>query len=157
VANAIERFRAAAEAAGIHVEVVRFPEGTKTAADAARAVGCELGQIVKSLVFVADGRPLVALTSGANRADTGRLAELLGAGEVRRATPEEARAATGFAIGGTPPFGYPEAVTQVMDRALLGHAEVWAAAGTPDGVWKVDPKRLLDVTGARVEDFGVPG
>jgi prolyl-tRNA editing enzyme YbaK/EbsC (Cys-tRNA(Pro) deacylase) len=157
MANAIERFRAAAEAAGIDAQVVRFPEGTKTAADAARAVGCEIGQIVKSLVFMADGGPLVALTSGANRADTARLAELLGVREVRRATPEEARAATGFAIGGTPPFGYPETVTQVMDRALLEHPTVWAAAGTPDGVWEVDPRRLLEVTGARVEDFGVRG
>jgi prolyl-tRNA editing enzyme YbaK/EbsC (Cys-tRNA(Pro) deacylase) len=157
MANAIGRFEAAAEAAGLDVEVVRFPQGTKTAADAARAVGCEIGQIVKSLVFMADGRPLVALTSGANRADTGRLAELLGAGEVRRATPEEARAATGFAIGGTPPFGYPAPVTQVMDRTLLEHLTVWAAAGTPDGVWEVDPGRLLEVTGARVEDFGVRG
>jgi len=153
--GAIERFREAAEAAGLDVEVVRFPEGTKTAADAARAVGCEIGQIVKSLVFMADGRPLVALTSGANRADTDRLAVLAGAAEVRRAAPEEARAATGFAIGGTPPFGYPGPVSQFMDRTLLGHAEVWAAAGTPDGVWRVDPARLLEVTGARVEDFGV--
>lgn len=155
--RAIDRFRRAAEELGLAVDVVRFPEGTKTAADAARAVGCDIGQIVKSLVFVADGRPVVALTSGANRADTARLAGLLGTSEVRRASPEEARAATGFAIGGTPPFGYPGEVELVMDRDLLDHAEVWAAAGTPDAVWPADPARLRDVTGARVADFGTPG
>jgi prolyl-tRNA editing enzyme YbaK/EbsC (Cys-tRNA(Pro) deacylase) len=156
-APAVERFTEAATALGIDVEVVRFPEGTKTAADAARAVGCEIGQIVKSLVFMADGRPVVALTSGSNRADTARLAELMGAAEVRRATPDEARAATGFAIGGTPPFGYPGVVEQVIDQDLMDHAEVWAAAGTPDAVWRVDPERLRAATGARVERFGLPG
>lgn len=157
MASAVERFLQAAADLGLEVEVVRFPEGTRTAADAARAVGSEVAQIVKSLVFMADDRAVVALTSGANRADTGRLAELLGAGEVRRATPEEARAATGYAIGGTPPFGYPGPVTRVMDRDLLAHDEVWAAAGTPESVWRVDPRRLAEATGASVEDFGIPG
>jgi prolyl-tRNA editing enzyme YbaK/EbsC (Cys-tRNA(Pro) deacylase) len=157
VASAADRFREAASELGLDVEVVRFPEGTRTAADAARAVGCDVGQIVKSLVFMADDDAVIALTSGANRADTGRLAELLGAGEVRRATPEEARAATGYAIGGTPPFGYPGPVRRVMDRDLLAHDEVWAAAGTPDSVWRVDPRRLVEATGASVEDFGTPG
>jgi prolyl-tRNA editing enzyme YbaK/EbsC (Cys-tRNA(Pro) deacylase) len=158
VADAVERFSAAAAALGLEPDVVRFPEGTRTAADAAAAVGCGIAQIVKSLVFVADdGRPVVALTSGANRADTAALAVLLGVAEVRRATPEEARAATGFAIGGTPPFGYPVPVEQLIDRDLLAHERVWAAAGTPDAVWPVDPRRLLEVTGARAEAFGIPG
>jgi prolyl-tRNA editing enzyme YbaK/EbsC (Cys-tRNA(Pro) deacylase) len=153
--SAIERFTRAAAALGLRPEVVRFPDGTRTAADAARAVGCELGQIVKSLVLVADGRPVVALTSGTNRADTARLAEILGAAEVRTATPDEARAATGFAIGGTPPLGYPGEVERLMDRDLLAHSQIWAAAGTPDAVWAVEPNRLRDATAARVEDFGV--
>src|SRR5512132_1186768 len=106
--TAIDRFLEAAEVLGHDVEVRRFPEGTKTAADAAQAVGCEIGQIVKSLVFMADGRAILALTSGANRADPARLAALAGASAVRRADPEEARHATGFAIGGTPPFGHPQ-------------------------------------------------
>ena len=157
MASATERFLQAAAELGLDPEVVRFPEGTKTAADAARAVGCDVAQIVKSLVFMADDRAVIALTSGANRADTARLAELLGAGEVRRANPEEARAATGYAIGGTPPFGYPGPVPRVIDRDLLDHEEVWAAAGTPDSVWRVDPRRLAEATGASVEEFGTPG
>ena len=153
MANAIERFEAAARAAGLAAEIRRFPQGTKTAADAARAVGCEVAQIVKSLVFVADGEPVVALTSGANRVDPGRLAAALGAREVRRATPEEARAATGFAIGGTPPIGYPRPVRMVIDEALLGLPEVWAAAGTPDAVFRTTPAELLRVTGATPASF----
>ncbi|MEX2459376.1 MAG: YbaK/EbsC family protein [Actinomycetota bacterium] len=157
MASAVERFLQAAAELGLDVEVVRFPEGTRTAADAARAVGCEVAQIVKSLVFMAGDRPVVALTSGANRADTGRLAQLLDAAEVRRATADEARAATGYAIGGTPPFGYPAEVQRLIDRDLLAHDEVWAAAGTPDSVWRVDPRRLVEATGATVADFGTPG
>jgi hypothetical protein len=107
MSKAIERFLEAATVLGHPVDVRRFQEGTKTAPDAARAIGCEVGQIVKSLVFVADGEPLLALTSGANRVDVGRLATRAGASAARRADPEEARAATGFAVGGTPPFGYP--------------------------------------------------
>ena len=153
MAGAMERFRAAALERGLAAEVRRFPEGTKTAAEAARAVGCELGQIVKSLVFVADGRPVVALTSGANRADTRRLGEELGADEVRRATPEEARRGTGFAIGGTPPFGYPEPLDVLIDEALMGYETVWAAAGTPDAVFALSPHDLARASGGRVADF----
>jgi prolyl-tRNA editing enzyme YbaK/EbsC (Cys-tRNA(Pro) deacylase) len=150
---AIERFLAAASVLGHPVEVRRFPEGTKTAADAARAIGCELGQIVKSLVFMADGRPVLALTSGANRVDTGRLAGLLGAEEARRATPEEARAATGYAVGGTPPFGHPEPVPTFLDPSLLVYDEVWAAAGTPDSVFRTTPEELRRSSDAVVAEF----
>jgi prolyl-tRNA editing enzyme YbaK/EbsC (Cys-tRNA(Pro) deacylase) len=147
----------AARGAGLEPEVRRFPEGTKTAESAARAVGCEIGQIVKSLVFMADGGPLLALTSGANRADPQRLAWLVGAAAVRRADPEEARAATGFAIGGTPPFGHPCPVTVLMDRDLLGYDRLWAAAGTPDAVFPIAPAELLRVTGAKVADLKLEG
>ncbi len=153
MAGASERFERAAAERGLAVEVRRFPEGTKTAADAARAVGCQLGQIVKSLVFTADGRPMVALTSGANRADTARLGEELGAEDVRRASPEEARAATGFAIGGTPPFGYPERLEVLVDEALMGYDVVWAAAGTPDAVFPLSPHDLVRASAGRVADF----
>ena len=98
MSKAIERFLDAATVLGHPVDVRRFPEGTKTAPDAARAIGCEVGQIVKSLVFVADGDPVLALTSGANRVDVGRLATLAGASEARRANPEEARAAAARAV-----------------------------------------------------------
>jgi prolyl-tRNA editing enzyme YbaK/EbsC (Cys-tRNA(Pro) deacylase) len=151
--KAIDRFLQAAAVLGHPVEVRRFPEGTRTAEDAARAVGCELGQIVKSLVFVADGRPVLALTSGANRVDAAKLAALAGAVEVRRATPEEARAATGFAVGGTPPFGHPSRIRTFLDPDLLTYEEVWAAAGTPDAVFRITPQELRRVTGAEVADF----
>src|SRR5207245_1751425 len=106
-------------AAGIALDIRRFPEGTRTAADAAQAIGCEIGQIVKSLVFVADARPFLALTSGANRVDQDRLVTLTAATQVRRANAEEARQATGFAIGGTPPFGHSERLRVFVDRDLL--------------------------------------
>ena len=138
MAGAIERFRAAAEALGLAPEIRRFPEGTKTAADAARAIGCDVAQIVKSMVFVGDGVPFVAFTSGANRADPSLLAGLVGASEVRRAEAEEARAATGFGIGGTPPFGHPRPLPMFLDEDLMAFEVVWAACGTPDSVFPAE-------------------
>jgi len=149
----VRRVQDAAAALGLAIHVRRFPEGTRTAPDAARAVGCEVGQIVKSLVFMADDRAILALTSGANRADVGKLAALTGASAVRRATAEEAREATGFAIGGTPPFGHPRPLTVLVDRDLLGYAEVWAAAGTPDAVFGISPEELLRASGGVPADL----
>lgn len=151
--SAAERFGEAARAAGLTLEIRRFAQGTKTAADAARAVGCEIGQIVKSLVFVADGRAFLALTSGSNRADPDRLARLLAVEEVRRASPEEAREATGYAIGGTPPFGHSRRLRVLVDRDLLTYEAVWAAAGTPDSVFPISPPDLLHATEGEVADF----
>jgi len=153
MSGAIDRFMEAAKVLGHEVEVRRFPEGTKTAADAARAVGCDIGQIVKSLVFMADGRAVLALTSGANRVDTGKLAELAGASEARRANADEVRAATGYAIGGTPPFGHPRPISAFLDRDLFGYREIWAAAGTPDSVFRTTPQELRTATGAGTADF----
>lgn len=151
--KAIDRFLEAAAILGRPVEVRRFPQGTKTAEEAARAVGCDVAQIVKSLVFMADGRPVLALTSGANRVDVGKLAAVVGAREVRRATPEEARAATGFAVGGTPPFGHPAPLPTYLDPDLLEHREVWAAAGAPDAVFRITPEELRRTARAEVADF----
>jgi prolyl-tRNA editing enzyme YbaK/EbsC (Cys-tRNA(Pro) deacylase) len=151
--GAVERFLEHAGRALLTVEVRRFPEGTKTAVDAARAVGCDLGQIVKSLVFVGDGDVFVALTSGRNRADPARLAQLVGASAVRTATADEARAATGYAIGGTPPFGYPNPVRVFIDEDLLGYEVVWAAAGTPDSVFPIAPATLATAAGAEPARF----
>ena len=148
MSSAIDRFLQSARVEGLEPDVRRFPEGTKTAQDAARAIGCDVGQIVKSLVFMADDRPVMAFTSGANRVNEVTLASLLGAREVRRATPEEARSATGFAVGGTPPFGHPTRLTCLVDRDLLTWDEIWAAAGTPDSVFPLTPADLLRVTGA---------
>ena len=148
----VARVVAAAAGAGLPISVSRFPEGTRTAADAARAVGCEVGQIVKSLVFMADGAPVVALVSGADRLDPALLASVLGATEVRRATGDEARTATGYAIGGVPPLGHAMPLKVVMDRGLLSHAVVWAAAGLPDAVFSAAPEELRRATGASVVD-----
>ena len=148
-----DRFAAAAAALGVRPDVRRFPEGTKTAEDAARAIGCDVAQIVKSLVFVAGGRPVLALTSGAHRVDTEKLATLAGAAASRRATPEEVREATGFAIGGTPPFGHPSPLPTFVDRDLLGFDTVWAAAGTPDAVFPLRPEDLLELSGGAEADL----
>lgn len=153
MSGALDRFSEAARGLGIEPDVRRFPEGTKTAGDAATAIGVEVGQIVKSLIFMADDRPVLALTSGANRVDESRLAVLAAASGVRRATPEEARTATGFAVGGTPPFGHPAPIVTFCDEDLLSFEEVWAAAGTPDSVFPLTPDQLLRLTGAEVARF----
>jgi Cys-tRNA(Pro) deacylase len=149
----VDRVVAAAAASGLAIEIRRFPEGTRTAADAARAVGCEVAQIVKSLVFIADDRPVVALVSGANRVDLDKLAAAAGATSARRADGDEARAATGFAIGGVPPFGHASATTILVDRDLERHEVVWAAAGLPDAVFEVRPADLVRVSGGTVSDL----
>ena len=129
-----------------------FPDGTRTAVDAARAVGCDVGQIVKSLVFVAGGKPVVALVSGANRLDEHRLAAVAGE-PVAKADAETARAATGYAIGGVPPFGHATDLPVYMDRDLFGYGEVWAAAGRPDSVFEIQPERLRELSNATVSDL----
>lgn len=155
MSGAIDRFLEAARVQGIQPDVHRFAEGTKTAADAARAIGCEVGQIVKSLVFIANDRPVMAFTSGANRVDEVKLAAVVGADTTRRASPEEARTATGFAVGGTPPFGHPQRLVCVIDHDLLVWDQIWAAAGTPDSVFPLSPPDLLRVTGAQPAAFTV--
>ncbi len=145
----VQRVVEAAARAGLRIEVVRFPDGTRTAADAARAVGCTVAQIVKSLVFVVDGEPVMALVSGVDRLDPDRLAFALGGSQARRADGDEARAATGYAIGGVPPFGHARPLPVLIDEHLLAHAEVWAAAGLPDAVFRVAPLDLERVAGAR--------
>jgi prolyl-tRNA editing enzyme YbaK/EbsC (Cys-tRNA(Pro) deacylase) len=151
----VERVVTAAHAAGLAIEIERFPEGTRTAADAARAVGCEVAQIVKSLVFVAGERPLLALVSGANRVDLGKLARAAGTdpAAVRRADGNEARAATGFAIGGVPPFGHATALTVLVDEDLAAHERLWAAAGLPDAVFAVTPQDLVRASGGRTVEL----
>lgn len=151
----MSRFEAWLAGSGLGIDVRQFPTGTRTAEDAARAVGCEVGQIVKSLVFVAAGAPVVALVSGANRLDEARLGAVAG-DPVVKADAETARIATGYAIGGVPPFGHATDIPVFMDRDLLGHNVVWAAAGRPDSVFEIDPARLRELSGAQVVDLKVP-
>jgi prolyl-tRNA editing enzyme YbaK/EbsC (Cys-tRNA(Pro) deacylase) len=148
----MSRFESWLADAGLGITVREFPEGTRTAADAARAIGCEVGQIVKSLVFVASDRPVVALVSGTNRLDERRLGAIAGM-PVRKADAETARSATGYSIGGVPPFGHATEVPVFMDRDLMGHAVVWAAAGRPDSVFEIAPDRLRELSGAVVADL----
>lgn len=150
--GAVERFVGRAATLGIRPDVREFPDGTRTAVDAANAVGCEVGAIVKSLVFIADDRPVLVLTSGANRVDEQRLAAALGVGRVRKADADEVRAATGYAIGGTPPFGHDTEVPVLIDPALLAFPMVWAAAGTPRTVFPLAPDELVRASGAREAD-----
>jgi prolyl-tRNA editing enzyme YbaK/EbsC (Cys-tRNA(Pro) deacylase) len=148
--KAPSRFEEWLESHGLDVPIRTYPAGTRTAEDAARAIGCEVAQIVKSLVFTAGGRPVVALISGANRLDVRRLEELAG-GRVAKADADLVRSATGYAIGGVPPFGHATAVPVYMDRDLSGHEVVWAAAGRPDAVFPIAPARLAELSGAAVD------
>lgn len=148
--SAIERFVEAARQAGLEPEVHRFPAGTRTAADAASAVGCSLGQIVKSLVFMAGGQPVLVLTSGSNRVDEAAVAAVLGVPSLAKASADQVRETTGFAIGGTPPLGHPRELRTLMDKDLLGYDEIWAAAGTPDACFPVSPSALAEAAGADV-------
>jgi Cys-tRNA(Pro) deacylase len=143
----------AAAEAGHAIRPRRFPDGTRTAADAARAVGCEIGQIVKSLVFVADGEPVVALVSGPNRADVARLGSAVGATEVRRADANEVRDATGFAIGGVPPFGHTRRLRVVVDADLVRFDVVFAAAGLPDATFAIAPTDLVTIATGNVAEI----
>lgn len=149
----VQRVADAARALGLQIEVREFPEGTRTAEDAALAIGVDVGQIVKSLVFIADGRPVICLISGPNRLDTARLAATAGAADVRRANADEVREATGFAVGGVPPFGHRSPVPVFADRDLLQYVTVWAAAGTPMAVFSVAPAALVHACGATVADI----
>ena len=137
---------------GLEVSVQVLPDSTRTAGEAAAAVGCDVGQIVKSLVFVAGGKPVVALVSGANRLDEKRLAAVAGE-PVVKADADTARTATGYAIGGVPPFGHTTDVPVFMDRELLEHRVVWAAAGRPDSVFEIEPERLRELSNAVVMDL----
>jgi Cys-tRNA(Pro) deacylase len=142
----------AAAAEGLALEVREFPEGTHTAEDAARAVGVALGQIVKSLIFTVDGDVVVALVSGPNRLDAARLAAAAGqpGARVARADAAAVREATGYAIGGVPPFAHARPLATYLDEDLLAFDVVWAAAGTARHVFPVAPGDLVRVTGARV-------
>ena len=158
--SSAQRVLDAAETLGLQIDVVEFPDGTRTALDAANAVGCDVGQIVKSLIFEMqgpDGPELVlALTSGSNRVDTKALTAVAGVSGCDRANPEDVREATGFAIGGVPPIGHAKPVRSFFDPALLDFDTVWAAAGTPRHVFEIEPQQLLEVSGAATADFGVP-
>ncbi|MGW9023670.1 YbaK/EbsC family protein [Streptomyces sp. NPDC055722] len=136
----------------LHGRIRRFPDATRTAAEAAAAIGCELGQICKSLIFTADGSPVLVLMDGASRVDLERVREVLGAAEVTRARADLVRETTGYAIGGVPPFGHRTKTRVLADRSLLDHDTVWAAAGNPHAVFPMNPEALIAHAGGTVVD-----
>ncbi|CAM5742437.1 putative Cys-tRNA(pro)/Cys-tRNA(Cys) deacylase YbaK [Streptomyces afghaniensis 772] len=133
-------------------QVRRFPEATRTAAEAAAALGCELSQICKSLIFAADGVPVLVLMDGASRVDLELVRKELGADKVTRARADVVRETTGYAIGGVPPFGHRTRTRVLADRSLLAHDVVWAAAGTPYTVFPMAPRDLVAHAGATLVD-----
>ncbi len=151
---AIQRVLEAASKKGVDLDIQSFDASTHTAEDAARQVGAELGQIVKSLVFVAPEddalEPILCLVAGNNRVDLARLAAVTGEPDIRRATAREANDLTGFTIGGIPPIGHARPVRVVMDPDLGRYPVVWAAAGTPSAVFPVPPATLRMLANAHV-------
>lgn len=140
----------------LSVDPVEFSEGTKTATDAAEAIDCDVDQIVKSIaMYISSGELVVALTSGGNRVQEDELADYYEVSNARSANPEEIKEALGWSIGGIPPMCYQAEVDRVIDRKLLEYNTVWAAAGTPQTVFAVNPERLHEMTEATIaEVFG---
>jgi prolyl-tRNA editing enzyme YbaK/EbsC (Cys-tRNA(Pro) deacylase) len=138
-------------ALGDKFEVLEFSATTRTAADAAAAIGCRVAQIAKSLIFraAASNRPVLVVASGVNRVDEAKVAEAVGEA-IARADADFVREATGFAIGGVPPVGHANPPTVLIDRSLMAFAEIWAAAGTPNAVFRLTPADLVELTGGRV-------
>ena len=151
--DATMRFLDAISDVDVAVEPQVFPDGTRTSADAARAVGCDLSAIAKSLVFMAGDEAVVILMSGDKRVDTAKLAELCGVDKARRATLEEARKHTGYAAGGTPAFGLANPIRVFADRSLRRNEEVWSAAGTPTTVYPISLANLVRVSRAEWADL----
>jgi len=146
-----QKVQAALTALGMTLQIVELPASTRTAVEAAQAVGCDLGQIVKSLVFrgVHTDQPVLVIASGANRVNETRLGELLGE-PVGKADADYVRQHTGFAIGGVPPVGHSEPLVTFIDPHLLQYAVVWAAAGTPHAIFRLTPAELVRITGGQV-------
>lgn len=146
-----QKVQDALRAAGFANTVVELPDSARTAAEAAAAVGCEVGQIVKSLLFRAaeSGRAVLVAASGSHRVDETAVAAIVGEA-IGRATPDFVREQTGFAIGGVPPIGHARPVVAVVDEALLAYAQIWAAAGHPHAVFALTPDELVRMTGGRV-------
>ena len=149
----VERVVVAANAAGLHIEVRQFPEGTRTALEAAAAIGVSVGQIVKSLVFGVDDEIVMALVSGANTLDESLLAVAAGGQRCVRVDADAVRAATGFPIGGVPPFGHTTQLRVFIDPDLLQFDEVWAAAGTWHDVFGIEPRKLVEASAGVIVDL----
>ena len=149
----VARVIRAARERGLEITTKRFPEGTKTAQDAANAIGVSVGQIVKSLVFAVDGEVVMAFVSGANQLDEKKLAIAAGGSKCSRVDADVVREATGFPIGGVPPFGHTKQLRVFVDPDLLQYDEVWAAAGTWNDNFGANPNDIVRVAGGVVTDL----
>ena len=149
----VARVTQAARDAGLEIEVRKFPEGTKTAQDAADAIGVTVGQIVKSLVFGVDDEIVMALVSGSNQLDEKKLAAAAGGSKCKRVDADAVREATGYAIGGVPPFGHSTQLRVFVDPDLLQYDEVWAAAGTWNDNFGANPNDIVRVAGGVITDL----
>ena len=149
----VTRVIEAGRALGLQIATRRFPEGTKTAQDAANAIGVLVGQIVKSLVFGVDGEIVMAYVSGANQLDEKKLAAAAGGAKCSRVDADAVRETTGFPIGGVPPFGHTKQLRVFIDPDLLQYDEVWAAAGTWNDVFGIEPHKLVEASGGAVTDL----
>ena len=150
--SANERFSAAATRLGLKPDIVQFPEDTRTAAQAAAALKCELGQIIKSLVFKCEEQPVLALTAGDRQVDTEKLGALCG-GTIGKADAKIVREATGFAIGGVPPFGHASQLSCWIDQNIYRYEMAWGAAGTPDTVFAMQTADLVRLSGGQRAEF----
>jgi Cys-tRNA(Pro) deacylase len=153
----VERVSAVLRAAAVDARIEEFEEGTPTAGDAARAIGCELDQIVKSVVMVCDGAYVLALVPGDRRADDAAVGAAVGAVQVRVARAEEVVHATGFEPGGVAPFPQRAVTQTLMDRSFFSHEEVWIGAGTSSHMASLRPQELLKLTGAKTVDLAGHG
>ena len=150
-----QRFQDRMAELGFSFHPVELPQGTRTSADAARAIHCDLCQIAKSIVFrSASGKPVIVIASGSNRIDEDKVEKLVRE-KVEKGGPEFVREHTGFAIGGIPPAGYPEKIRTFIDEDLLKLKEIWGAAGNPNAVFKLTPEELLKLTGGEVADIRI--
>lgn len=148
----VERVRARLRALDIEARPVEFAESTHTSADAAAAIGTTVAQIAKSLVFLADGEPVLVIASGVNRVDTKKVGALLGA-HITRADADAVRQATGFPIGGVAPVGHTTPLRTLIDEDLLAYTSIWASAGAPNAVFETTPTDLVTMTGGHVADI----
>ena len=146
VQNALDTF-------GVELQVVEMPNSTRTSAEAAAAVGCTVGQIAKSLIFRGkeSARPLLVIASGSNRVDEKKIAAIFGE-KIEKPDADYVRTRTGFVIGGVPPVGHAEQLAILIDEDLLQYEEIWAAAGTPNAVFRLTPQQLVEITRGEVVD-----
>ena len=145
-----DKFRKKVKKLGLKLEVISLPQSTRTAVEAAQAVGCQLGQIAKSIIFkTKSGQPVLVITSGANRVDEKKVEKILGE-KIQKADADFVKKETGFAIGGVPPFGHKKKITTFIDKDLFNFSEIWAAAGDSFSVFKTTARDLVKISGGQV-------